>query len=358
MANDNRLAAIREQLLHAAGKGQKLRIRGNGSKHWYGNAGHFEFLDVAAYAGIINYDPAELVITAACGTPLNEIDQALAERHQQLGFEPPDFDQQASIGGAVAAGLSGPGRMSGGALKDSLLGAVVMNGEGQILKFGGQVMKNVAGYDVARLMSGSMGTLGIILQVSLKVMPRPVSSSTLVLRCDERQALAMFDELRPKTLPITASVWHAGKCYLRLSGAAAAVKLAQDHIAGELMPAEEAEAFWKRLRDQTHEFFQHSNEQTLWRLSLPAETPPMHLSESTLLEWQGQQRWLFSAEPAEKIRTAAASAGGHATAFRNPPEGHEVFSAPGPVQLNIQRRLKRSFDPNAVFDGSRLYRQL
>lgn len=132
MANDNRLAAIREQLLHAAGKGQKLRIRGNGSKQWYGNAGHFEALDVAAYAGIINYDPAELVITAACGTPLNEIDQALAERHQQLGFEPPDFDQQASIGGAVAAGLSGPGRMSGGALKDNLLGAVVMNGEGQI----------------------------------------------------------------------------------------------------------------------------------------------------------------------------------------------------------------------------------
>ncbi|MDN2699499.1 glycolate oxidase subunit GlcE [Janthinobacterium sp. SUN073] len=349
---------FRQAILAASAAGKPLRLRGGGTKDWYGQQFDGEVLDTRAYAGIIDYEPTELVITARCGTPLAEIEAALAARKQMLAFEPPHFGAGATLGGVVASALSGPRRASAGALRDFVLGAVLMDGHGERLAFGGQVMKNVAGYDVSRLLAGSMGTLGLILEVSLKVLPLPLREATLRVACAEIAALRMLNEWAGKPLPISASCWHDGVLTVRLSGAEAAVSAALRTLGGELLAADEATAFWLAVREQTHAFFAGAG--SLWRLSLPPHASAVILKGRQLIEWGGAQRWLkldgdADADSARHIRQAVAALGGHATLFRGGDKAVGVFHPLAPAIATIHQRLRQAFDPAGIFNPHRMY---
>ena len=349
---------FRQAIVAASAAGTPLRLRGGGSKDWYGQQLAGQVLDTRQYAGIIDYEPTELVITARCGTPLAEIEAALAARNQMLAFEPPHFGPGATVGGTVACALSGPRRASAGAVRDFVLGAVLMDGNGERLAFGGQVMKNVAGYDVSRLLAGSLGTLGLILEVSLKVLPLPLREASLRFDCAEIAALRMLNEWGGQPLPISASCWHDGVLTVRLSGAEAAVTAAQQRLGGDAVAAQDAVAFWSALREQTHDFFAGSG--SLWRLSLPAHASAVILKGGQLIEWGGAQRWLkqdgdTDAAGAQRIRQSVAAAGGHATLFRGGDKAVGVFHPLAPAVAAIHERLARSFDPAGIFNPHRMY---
>src|SRR6266852_5525738 len=268
------------ETIRAAGRSRRaLRLRGGGTKDFYGQTLEGEVFDTRAYAGIVAYEPSELVITARCGAKLDEIETAMSEHRQMLAFEPPHFAQfgsGATLGGVIAAGLSGPRRQAAGALRDFVLGVKIMDGRGEVLAFGGRVMKNVAGYDVSRLMAGSLGTLGIILEVSLKSLPRPVAEATLRLELPEGKAIEAFNKWSGKPLPISASAWTGGELGVRLSGAAAAVAAAREKIGGELVDPAQGKRFWAGIREQTDPFFR--NDVPLWRISVPSAAPPLKLA--------------------------------------------------------------------------------
>ncbi|WP_343730046.1 glycolate oxidase subunit GlcE [Duganella sp.] len=330
-----------------------LRIRGGGTKDWYGQALNGEVLDTRVNSGIVSYEPTELVITARCGTPLAEIEALLAQHNQMLAFEPPRYEGS-TIGGVVASALSGPRRAYAGAVRDFVLGAVLMDGRGEILRFGGQVMKNVAGYDVARLLAGSLGTLGLILEVSLKVLPVPLREASLRFEMSEIDALRRLNEWAGQPLPVSASCWHQGVLSLRLSGADAAVEAAQRKLGGQALADGEAAAFWASLRDQTHAYF---NGGCLWRMSVPSHASAIILRGEQLMEWGGAQRWLKvdDAAQADSIRRTVAAAGGHATLFRGGGKNVGVFHPLAPAVAKIHERLKQSFDPNGIFNPGRMY---
>jgi len=341
----------------AAGAGGKLAIRGGGSKSFYGGPERGEVLAVGGYRGVVAYEPTELVVTARAGTPLVEVAATLAEKGQWLPFEPPHFGPAATLGGMLASGLSGPRRQAMGAVRDFVLGVKLLNGRGEVLSFGGQVMKNVAGYDVPRLISGSLGTLGIVLEVSLKVLPRPPAEKTVRFVVDEAAALQRLNQWAGRPLPISASAWFDGVLTLRLSGATAAVAAAQRTLAGGLLDDGEADAFWQSLREQTHGFF--AGDVPLWRLSLPSVVAAQGLGP-TLIEWGGAQRWLRS-DDARAIRSAALKAGGHATLFRADDAlkaAVGVFQPLPPPLARIHRHLKLAFDPQGVFNPGRMYPDL
>jgi len=345
---------FREQVLAAAASGTALRLRGGGTKDWYGQELQGDILDTRACSGIIDYEPTELVITARCGTPLAEIEAALAEQNQMLAFEPPHFGAGATFGGAIASGLAGPRRASAGALRDFVLGAVLMDGKGEVLTFGGQVMKNVAGYDVSRLLAGSLGTLGLMLEHSVKVLPRPVSETSLRFEMSEIDAIARLNQWGGQPLPISASCWHAGVLTLRLSGARAAVEAARLALGGEAVA--QADAFWSGLREQRHDFFK--GPASLWRLSVPSTTGAIILRGEQLIEWGGAQRWLrvdADSAMAHNIRRTAASVGGHATLFRGGDKHLGVFQPLAPAVAKIHQRLKAAFDPSHIFNQGRMY---
>ena len=346
---------FRERILAASAANTALRIHGGGSKDWYGQALHGELLDTRAYDGIVDYEPTELVVTARCGTPLAVIEAALAERNQMLAFEPPHFGADATIGGAVASGLSGPRRQAAGAVRDFLLGAVLMDGKGGVLHFGGQVMKNVAGYDVSRLLAGSLGTLGLILEVSLKVLPKPFAETTRRFAMPQHEALWRLNEWGAQPLPISASAWHDGVLTLRLSGADAAVKAAARKLGGELV--DDGAAFWLALREQTLAFFRDGKD--LWRLALPSHAPQIVLGGEQLIEWGGAQRWLKTSadtgSDAAGIRASVAAAGGHACLFRGGDKSVGVFHPLAPAVARIHRNLKNAFDPAGIFNPGRMY---
>ena len=333
-----------------------LRLRGGGSKDFYGGQLNGELLDTRGYCGILGYEPSELVITARAGTPLAEIESALAPRRQFLAFEPPAFGGAATLGGAVAAGLSGPRRGTAGSLRDFVLGVKLMDGEGRELNFGGQVIKNVAGFDVSRLIAGSLGTLGLILEVSLKVLPCPAADATLRFDLPQDRALDAINRWAGQPLPLAASCWHDNVLTLRLSGARAAVMNACEKLGGERVAETDADGFWAALREQSAGFF--AGDAPLWRLSLPSVTPPLDLSQPQLIEWGGAQRWMRGAIDAASLRQAVAKAGGHATLFRG---GHGeqrtggVFAPLPATLMEVHRRLKQSFDPYGVFNPGRLY---
>jgi glycolate oxidase FAD binding subunit len=357
------LEQFKERIL----EGKPLCICGGATKDFYGNAPQGEPLDTRTYCGIVAYEPTELFITARCGTPLAEVEAALAEKGQCLAFEPPRFGVDSTIGGVVAAGLSGPRRVSAGALRDFVLGVKILDGEARELTFGGQVMKNVAGYDVSRLMAGSLGTLGLILEVSLKVLPKPVAEATLHFAMSEGDALGQLNRWAGQPLPIVASAWQEGVLTLRLAGARAAVDAAERKLGGEKIGAGNREAggttpaggagnFWGDLRDQRLPFF--SDTSPLWRLSVPSVAPPFDLPGEVLIEWGGAQRWLRSDAAAETIRTAAEKVGGSATAFRCDPALKAAVGTFSPLPaplMNLHRSLKQAFDPRNIFNPGRMY---
>ena len=343
------------RLRQAAEAGTALRLRGGGSKDFYGGMLAGEVVDLSGYQGIVDYEPTELFVTARCGTPLADIEAALAERDQMLAFEPPGFGN-ATVGGCVAAGLSGPRRQQAGAVRDFVLGVKLIDGTGQVLEFGGQVMKNVAGYDVSRLMAGSLGTLGLIAEVTLKVLPRPVAEKTLVFEVDEAGAIELLNRWGGRPLPVSASLWYDGVMMVRLSGAEAAVAAARDKLGGEPLPA--AEAFWQTVREQRHKAFAGG---ILWRLSVPSTTPPLALPGSQAIDWGGAQRWLVTDAEVATVREAARRAGGHAVLYRAPEslrcrEG--AFAPLAPALLALHQRLKKVFDPKGILNPGRLYVEL
>ncbi|QJD99302.1 glycolate oxidase subunit GlcE [Massilia forsythiae] len=353
---------FQEQVRSAAAARRPLRIRGGGTKDWYGQridaaGGETAILDTRAHAGIVDYEPSELVITARCGTPLAHIEAALAERRQMLPFEPPHFGPAATLGGTVAAGLSGPRRASAGALRDFVLGVKLLDGKGEVLTFGGQVMKNVAGYDVSRLLAGSLGTLGLLLEVSVKVLPVPLAGATLRFALGEADAIRKLNEWAGQPLPLSASCWHDGVLALRLSGARAAVDAAVRALGGE--PLADDARFWQDVREQRHAFF--DGDAPLWRLALPPATDALALGPQ-LIEWGGAQRWLRAPADAEadaaafarRMRAAATAAGGHATLFRGGDKAVGVFQPLAPAIARIHERLKAGFDPANIFNPGRM----
>ncbi|NMM10048.1 MAG: glycolate oxidase subunit GlcE [Polaromonas sp.] len=346
-------ASIAERVRVAAGAGTNLRIRGSGSKDFYGQILKGDVLDMVPFAGVINYEPSELVVTVRAGTPLAELEALLATQGQCLPFEPPHFGSGATVGGMVASGLNGPARSSAGAVRDFMLGVKLVNGKGEVLTFGGQVMKNVAGYDVSRLMAGSLGTLGILLEVSLKVLPVAPAERTLRFEMSEGEALHQLNRWAGLPLPINASCWNDGHLWVRLRGAKAAVSAALQRMGGELS-GDQAPALWTSLREQKHPFFELHSGESLWRVSLPDTATPLGFGP-TLIEWGGAQRWLKRpASEALTLRQAAADARGHATVFRSTDKTVPVFSPLKPPLDRIHRELKKQFDPAGVFNPGRM----
>ena len=354
------LGRLKDRIASARAARRALDIRGGGTKAFYGEAPCGEPLDTAELAGISVYEPSELVITARAGTPLAELEAEIGTRGQCLPFEPPRFGAGGTVGGMVAAGLSGPARASAGALRDHVLGVTLLDGRADVLTFGGQVMKNVAGYDVSRVMAGSWGVLGVICEVSLKVLPAARATATLSFECDERQALGRLHAWSAQALPLSASSWHAGRLTLRLAGAAAAVGAARNTLGGvEIAPAM-AETWWVALRDHRHEFFhlgasELESGECLWRISVPAVAAPLDLPGSQFIEWGGAQRWWRSRAPAVELRDTATRAGGHATLVRAADKAAGAFTRPAEPLMRIHRSLKQAFDPAGVFNRGRLY---
>jgi len=345
----------------AAAEKTAIRLRGGGSKDFYGQSLVGELLDTREYSGIVAYAPSELVVTARCGTPLAEMEATLAENAQSLAFEPPHFDPGATLGGCVAAGLSGPRRVQAGAVRDFVLGVKMINGQGELLNFGGQVMKNVAGYDVSRLLAGSLGTLGLIVEVSLKVMPVALAEQTLRFDLDQEKSLNLLNQWGGQPLPISASAWAANSLHVRLSGAAAAVSAATAKLGGQRVTPEESTAFWLGLREQSHPFF--AGDAPLWRLAVPATSAVLALPGEQLVEWGGAQRWLRGlGTPADQsIRIAAEQSGGHATLFRADAAQKAALGVFQPLAAplgRIHHNLKLAFDPLGVFNLGRLYPDL
>ena len=346
------LAQFQERIRAAASGGRAVRLRGGGTKDFYGNALRGELLDTRSYAGIASYEPTELVVTARCGSRLSDLENELERNNQCLPFEPPHFGADATVGGCVAAGLSGPRRASAGALRDFVLGVKLVDGRGEALSFGGQVMKNVAGYDVSRLLAGSLGTLGLIAEVSLKLAPRPQAETTLRIEAPQARALELMNRWAGQPLPVTATAWHGGQLTVRLSGSEAGVRAAAGRIGGE--PADNG--FWRAIREHTDRFF--AGPVPLWRLALPSTTLPLELQGEQLVEWGGGLRWLRSSEMAETVRAAAARSKGHATLFRAADKSAGCFSPLEPVLARVHRELKAAFDPAGVFNPGRMYAEL
>lgn len=341
-------------VIDARARNSPLSIQGSGSKAFYGRATQASILDTSGHSGILNYEPSEVVITARCGTRLSDIEATLAEKGQMLGFEAPRFGPDSTLGGVIASGLSGPRRPFSGSVRDFVLGCRLINGRGEILSFGGETMKNVAGYDLSRLMAGSLGTLGVLLEVSLKVIPRPPSELTLRFELVASRAIEQMNRWMGLSLPISALAWHRGICSMRLSGGEKSLNAARRATGGELLPGHEA--FWDALRDHKLEFFRTPG--TLWRWSLASATPPPAITGDWFYDWGGAQRWLVSPDPEFSLFETAAQNSGHATFFRGQISRDRVFQPLSPSLLGIHQRIKIAFDPERVFNPGRMYSEI
>jgi glycolate oxidase FAD binding subunit len=364
-----------DQIATARSAKQSLRIRGGGSKDFYGNVlGDFAVLDTRTHSGITSYEPSERVVTGRAGTPLAELEALLAERNQYLPFEPPSFNVGGTVGGMVAAGLSGAARAVVGSVRDHILGVQIVNGAGEVLNFGGTVMKNVAGYDVSRLLAGSMGTLALITEVSLKVLPIPVADATLGFDIDQAAALKLLNRWRALPLPINSSAWvdargtKLGKdgFFVRLRGAKAAVASASEQMAkehgGYILPAEHSPAVWRSATNHAMSFFTPpADDLCLWRLSIAATTPVLGVPHPQYVEWQGAQRWLWArASEGAALQAIASKAGGHACLFKSSKSGLQAdkvrgaFQPLSPVLAKINQGLREQLDPHQVFNTGRI----
>jgi glycolate oxidase FAD binding subunit len=349
------LETLRQRVMAAHGAKTPLRLRGAGTKDFYGERCEGALLDMRGYCGVVDYEPSELVITARCGTSLSELESLLARHQQFLAFEPPAFGGDPTLGGIIAAGLSGPRRFQVGAARDFLLGAVLLSAEGELLHFGGKVIKNVAGFDLARLLCGSLGFLGAITEVSLKVLPLPRVEETVRFEMPADEAVTAFNRWAGQPLPISATAWYDGAVWLRLSGAPSALRAARARLGGELVDAGSADRWWRGLRDQTHAFFSQAS--TLWRLSLPSTAAPIASAGSQLIEWGGALRWCAGDDSSAHMRALAAAAGGTAMHWRGGNAGGR-FHPLAPTVLEIHRRLKARFDPHGIFNPGRLLAEL
>ncbi|HZY17353.1 MAG TPA: glycolate oxidase subunit GlcE [Ramlibacter sp.] len=358
---DAALSSCIDRIRAAAAAGTPLRLRGGGSKDFYGERLAGQVLDTTGLAGIRSYEPSELVVTVGAGTRLADLEAVLAQQGQCLPFEPPHFGPGATVGGMVATGLSGPARASVGAVRDYVLGLSLVNGRGELLSFGGQVMKNVAGYDVSRLMAGALGTLGLIVEVSLKVLPVAPAEATLAFELSQAQALARLNAWGGQPLPLNASCWvgeaGAGTLFLRLRGAVAAVDAACRALGGERQDDGQARQVWAGCREQQLPWFAPRAGLDLWRLSVPQTAPVLELPDVPLIEWHGGLRWVTAPTgEAERLRHTAAQAGGHATLFRAAGAAAvRRFHPPTPPLDRIHRELKRQFDPAGLFNPGRLF---
>ena len=340
---------FREAIRSAAASRKPLRIRGGGTKDFYGARLEGEPLDTRGCSGILEYEPTELIITARAGTPLAELEAALAANNQMLAFEPPHFGPRTTFGGCIASGFSGPRRAYAGSARDFVLGVRVLDAEGEDLRFGGQVMKNVAGYDLSRLMTGSFGTLGLILEISVKVLPRPEIERTLSFRMNEAQAIEAMNRWAGLPFPLSATCFLDGTLHVRLSGSASGVEAAQHKLGGDPLAGDAA--FWRSLRDQSHPFFRR--EPPLWRFSVKSSSAPLEFGP-TLIEWGGALRWVSANIDAGRAHEAAARCSGHATLFRarEKPDGIQRLS---PELLALHKKLKKALDPNGIFGRGRLH---
>ncbi len=357
MESINRTQELQDRVRTAFNDKTMLEIVGGNSKRFYGNANTHktEIIETRIHQGIISYEPSELVITARAGTPLKEIENLLAENNQMLPFEPPHFGEHATLGGAIATGLSGSRRPFTGSARDFVLGTKIITGKGEIMSFGGQVMKNVAGYDVSRLMVGALGTLGLLLEISIKVLPRPQTEVTQCIAMSQQEALSTMQKLNQSSLPLSALAYEGEKLYVRLSGALSAVTSAQNKVGGETLV--HAENFWQQVNEQTHPFFEENKNKPLWRLSVPY-IANVDLNETSFIDWAGALYWIHSDKDAEEIQQHAIEQGGTATLFRTTKNVAERFP---PLQAKIKQlqiNLKMRFDPYGILNYGRLYSDL
>lgn len=339
---------------NAAASGKPLALQGNGTRAFLGRTTRGDPLSMADYHGIIDYSPSELVISARAGTPLAHIEQALAAEQQMLAFEPPAFGPTATLGGTIAGGLSGPRRPWSGAARDFVLGINCINGHGEYLRFGGQVMKNVAGYDLSRTLTGSLGTLAILLDIHLKVLPRPEAELTLTQTCTQAEAIERCNHWSASPIPLTAACYIEDRLVFRLSGTERGVADTASRLGGDTQPGEAS--IWQDLKEQTLPFF--AGDAPVWRLSLPPASAPLDSIGEQLLDWGGAQRWLRSTLPATDIRETVQAAGGHAQLFRGGDRSGEVFHPLAANVLSLHQRLKAAFDPHAIFNPGRMYAEL
>lgn len=353
--NDKTQQHLETQVQEALEKEQALTIQGYGSKRFYGNPSITEaILDTRAHTGIVAYIPSELCITVKAGTPLKELEAVLAENNQILPFEPPHFAEQSSVGGMVATGLSGPRRAYSGSVRDAILGVKIINGFGKTVSFGGQVMKNVAGYDVSRLLVGSLGTLGVLLEVSLRVIPKPEIEKTVILPSDQGEAIKYFNSIRKAGLPVSATCHVDEEIHIRLSGSKMHINHLIDKNQWHCM--EQDTLFWESIRNQTHLFFADSDK-PLWRMSVAAASPSsVQLDNHQLVEWGGALRWIRSKSPANVIQGIANKRDGEAMLFKGEMAGVDAFPTPEKILFELQQRLKRKLDPKGIFNPERMYK--
>ena len=356
MADADQSAALAERVAAAAADAEPLAIEGTASKAFYGNRAAGSAVSTLGHRGIVNYEPTELVLTARAGTPIDEVEAALAAEGQRLAFEPPHFSGRGSVGGVVAAGLSGPARPYAGAVRDMVLGIRLINGRGEAMRFGGEVMKNVAGYDVARLNTGALGSLGIITEVSFKVLPAAPAAATLRLTAEAADCHRLSEQWLRAGRPLSGLVHDGERLHARFEGTASAVEDAVTTLGGETMAAADAAAFWESIRDHSHAFFT-ANAGPLWRLALPPGVAPGRFGDSCLVDWSGQQIWLRGRDDAEALRAEAAAAGGSATLFRGELPGVSAFAPLDDVKARLHRNIKQAFDPHGILNPGRLYPQ-
>lgn len=339
--------SLRDQVRDAHDRKEALQLRGGSTKQFLAQELNGLPLDLRPHSGIVHYDPSELVLTARCGTPLRDIEASLEERGQMLAYEPPYFGDQATFGGMVATGLSGPRRPWSGAVRDYVLGCRLIDGQGRVMRFGGEVIKNVAGYDLSRLLTGSFGCLALLLEVSVKVLPRPRHRCTLRLTIDVHESLERLAGWRRTPMPITGACHDGHSLFIRLEGGVASVGAAARSAGGE--PVDDR--FWTELREHRLPFFSGSD--SLWRLSLPPGTGPLDVSGQYLIDWAGAQHWLRTNASGGAIRDAAVRAGGSAIGYRTKePNRFHPLSHP---LFDLHRRLKERFDPEGIFNPGRLY---